>query len=393
MMMRAQNVYSFMFGQPSDLSELFYHIRGGSYIKNISSTSEQIISSRLPYFLKLTALQLFVFIPLFIAGLVTLVRKKLFPLFWMVLLYFLFLFIYQINNDQWSSTDAYMLLPFMLLSLPVFYGAYFYRDKIKAHIVLPILLAIQIVYNFPLHDRRSYPVSESLMKLLDKSAPANSILIVSDWSLLIQYYYYRIVENFRPDLVVLNNDIKFTNYKILQKLYPGFYKSVQTEYDDFVKKMGEEHPHQVINTGCDLSSPALVSSFKTLIRKIEGVARTENKYLLTDPRSHYFMSTNNYYDSRRFVSGCFSSSMPGDSSANDYFLSLDFPFLNSPMLYADPSALDKLVDFQAMLDRYIDFYSANRDSLHLSQAQFAHERIIKMQREMKKSMSFAYTIK
>ena len=390
MVMRAQHDYPFMFGKPDTISELFYHISGGSYSKNISSTSEKIISSRIPYFLKLTAMQLFVFFPFFIAGIVIIIRKRLYSLFWIIILYFLFLFLYQLNNNQWSSTDAYMLLPFMVLSIPVFYGAIFYIDKIKAYYVLPVLLCIQIAYNFHLHDRRSYPVSDSLMNLLDKSAPANSIILVSDWSMLIQYYYYRLVENFRPDLVVLNYDFKFTHYRILPKLYPVFYKLIQPEYDNYIHQLSIEHPHQAVNTGCDLSSPALLSSFKTLLLKIENTAKSQNKYFLTDPRSHYFYSSNNFYEPKRFVSGCFSSSMPGETSANDSFLKLGFAFLHSDLLYADPAALDKLVDFQAMLDRYLEYYTSINDSTRISNTQVAHDRIIKYQREMKKSMSFAY---
>ena len=390
MYLRAQYDYPFMFGKPESISELFYHIRGGSYTKNISSTSDKIISSRIPYFLKLTAMQLFVFLPFFIAGLYYLIRRKLFPLFWTILIYFLFLFFYQLNNNQWSSTDAYMLLPFLVMTLSIFYGAIYSSNKIKVEYILPVLLAIQIGYNFHLHDRRSYPVSESLMSLLDKSAPLNSIVIVSDWSTIIQYYYYRIVENFRPDLIVLNYDFKFTHYKILPTFYPEFYKIIRPEYDEYIRQLTKEHPHQAVNTGCDLTSPALVSSFITLLHKVETIAQSQNKYFLTDPRAHYFYSSNNYYEPKRFVSGCFSSSKAGEPSANDNFLKLDFPFLKSDLLYTDPAALDKLVDFQAMLDRHTEYYLSIKDSVRYSNTLLAHDKIIKYQRDMKKSMSFAY---
>jgi hypothetical protein len=390
MVYRAQSEYPFMFGAPSTFSELIFHMSGGAYTKNITATSEKIISARVPYFLKLTSLQLFVFLPFFIAGILVMVRKKLYPLMWLVIIYFLFLFLYQLNNNQWSSTDAYMLLPFFVLMLPVFYGVIFYADKIKAQFVIPFLLCIQIIYNYPTHDRRTYPVSETLMNLLDKSAPKNSVVIISDWSLIIQYYYYRIVENFRPDLVVLNYDLKFTHYRILPVLYPEYYKKIKPQYDKFIEELGKEHPHQIINTGCDLSTEVIVNSFKALLGKIESNAKTENRYLLTDPRAHYFFSTNNYYDPRRYVSGCFSSSIPGDSSANDNFLKLDLPILKSKLLFEDPAALDKLVDFQAMLDRHIEYYTANNDMIRLRNAQDAHDRVIKFQRDMKKSMSFAY---
>jgi hypothetical protein len=393
MFWRAQSDYPFMFGQPDTLSELFYHMRGGSYAKNLSSASTDIISSRLPYFLKLTGVQLFLLLPFFLLGIAYLVARKLTRLMWMVVLFFLILFIYQLNNNQWSSTDAYMLLPFMTLYIVAFYAIVTHINKFKLQYVIPVIVVLQIAFNFKDHDRRTYPVSGSLMELLDKSAPKNSVIMISDWSTVIQYYYYRIVENFRPDLVVLNYDIKFTHYKILPELYPEYYKKIKPEYDHFIDELGKEHPHQVKNTGCDLSTNELMAAFKATLARMEAIAKKDSTYFLTDPHAHYFYSQQNLYDGRRFVSGGFSSSLPGDSTANNFFIELKLPFLDSPLLYKDPAALDKLVDFQAMLDRHIEFYQANNQPEHLAKAEAAKSRILKMQREMKKSMAFAYKIK
>ena len=82
------------------------------------------------------------------------------------------------------------------------------------------------------------------MELLDASAPRNSVVIISDWTTVIQYYYYRIAENFRPDLTVLNYDIKFTHFRILPILYPAFYTKIQPEYDGFIEALRSEHPYR-----------------------------------------------------------------------------------------------------------------------------------------------------
>ena len=393
MFLRAQHEYLFMFGQPKTLKEFIYHISGATYLENISSGSEQIVNLRIPYFLKLTTLQLFIFIPFFIAGIVIILKKKLFPLFTIIILYFLFIFFYQLNNNQWGSTDAYLLLPFMVLYFGAFYGAIYYSNNIKIQFILPILLIFQIYYNFTPNNRKSYPVSDSLMKLLDISAPKNSIIIISDWTLIIQYYFYRITENFRPDLIVLNNDIKFEHYKMLPLLYPDFYNQIKFEYDSFINELMKEHPHQVIGTGCDLTTLILEKKYKLLVNKIEEVANLNNVYFLTDPKAHYSFSTANIYSSSRYISGCFSSSMPGDSKANEYFLKLDFDFLKSPLLLKDPAALDKIVDFQTMLDRYMDFYKANNDIDKIQETQNAQNTIFKLQRKMKKNMPFGFVSK
>ena len=49
--------------------------------------------------------------------------------------------------------------------------------------------------------------------------------------------------------------------------------------------------------------------------------------------------------------------MPGTQGeiSAEAFLKMDFAFLSSPLLMNDPSSLDKMVDFQAMLDNHISF--------------------------------------
>lgn len=82
--------------------------------------------------------------------------------------------------------------------------------------------------------------------------------------------------------------------------------------------------------------------------------------------------------------------MPPDSISAAKFLPMDFTFLESPLLRHDPSCLDKLVDFQAMLDQHITYYSGVGDTLRARQAERSRDKILKLQRELKQSMSFAY---
>lgn len=393
MFLRAQQEYPFMFGKPDTISSMIYHMSGGSYSKNISNTSKKIIEARIPFFLKLTVMQLFLFFPFFLLGISTLWKRKNFRVLNMILLFFLFLFVYQLNNNQWASTDAYMLLPFLMLSVAVFFGIYEFYDRFKLAFVLPLFLLGQISYNYADHNRKTYPVSSDLMHLLDVSSPKNSIVLISDWSTVIQYYYYRIAENFRPDLVVLNYDLKFTHYRILPVLYPEFYKKIQKEYDGFIDALRAEHPEQIENTGCDLSTTTLVNSFRTVLAKMQAVAAEENRAFLTDPKCHYFYSNQKLYDPKRYVSGCFSSSVPGDSLSAAEFLRMDFPFINSKLLFTDAGAIDKMVDFQAMLDQHIFYYQANNDSVRMGQALKAKDHVLALQKEIKRSMSFAFSVK
>ncbi|TAH38769.1 MAG: DUF2723 domain-containing protein [Bacteroidetes bacterium] len=390
---RAQNEYLFMFSKPDTLDALFFHVRGGAYTKNLTDTSKAIISARVPFFLKLTMMQIGLLVPFLFLGIYSLIKRKQTALLLVILSYFFILFIYQINNNQWASTDAYMLLPFMVLMIAVLFGIREFFTKWKLTFIIPILLIVSVVLNFSSHNRKTYPVGKELMQLLDKSCPQNSVVLISDWTTVMLYNYYRLVENFRPDLIVLNYDIKFTHYRILPLQYPKFYKAIASDYDAFIDELRKEHPYQVITTGCDLSTVRLMDLFKKLVGRIETVSKNENRAFLTDPRAHVFYMNQKIYNPNRYVSGCFMSTVPGDSSSSNYFLDMDFKFLKSPLLFEDAGALDKLVDFQAMLDQHSAFYKANSDIQRLARSESTHTRIMKLQREMKKSMSFAYKIK
>ena len=388
---RAQTEYPFMFGQPKTLDLLWYHIKGGSYAKNLEATTETIRAARIKYFLNLTFFQYVVFLPVLLLGLYELMKKKLFRLLSFVVLFYALMFVYQLNNNQWSNTDAYMLIPFLILTIPAAYASAIWFDRFRLKVVLPVLLCVNVVYNFPLHDRSKYNVSESLLHLLDESAPKNSVILISDWSLVIQYYYARIAEGFRPDLVVLNYDVKFTHYRILPTLYPEFYRSIKREYDSFIAILGRAHPEQVTGTGCDLSSISLFNSFKELVNKVETVARQEHRALLTDPRAHFFYSQQKIYAGNHYVAGCFLSSVP--TADNDAFLAMREQWLDSPLLLRDPTALDKLVDFQAMLDNHFAYFTHAHDSARLEMVNAAKEKLMRLQSKMKAEMPFAYILK
>ncbi len=393
MFIRAQNEYLFMFSKPDTLDSLFFHLRGGAYAKNLTQTSKAIVSARIPFFLKLTIEQLGVFIPFLLIGIYSLYKSRRGKLAFIIITYYALLFIYQINNNQWASTDAYMLLPFILLMTGAIYGMQDLFSKWKLIYAIPILLLLSTGFHYPSHDRKTYPVGRELMDLLDKSSPQNSVVLISDWTTVMLYNYYHLIENFRPDLVVLNYDIKFTHYRIFPLQYPAFYSKVKTEYDAFVNELKKEHPYQAISTGCDLSTPELMALFRKLILKIESTAKDQQQAFLTDPRAHVFYMNEKIYSPNRYVSGCFMSTVPGDSISAEEFLNMDFKFLSSPLLFEDAGALDKLVDFQAMLDQHIASYKANNDFLRLSMAEKAHDKIMRLQREMKKNMSFAYKTK
>ena len=389
MMVRASVDLPFKFGQPDNFSRFMFHVSGGAWMNKTLENSEGILGMRFPYFSWLLGRQYGLFLLFIVAGLVELFRKGWKKMAYAITGYFVLLQFYQLRLDQTGDSDAYMLLPYFTLALAIPFGAGWLMERSKQAVaILPILVVAQMLWNFPLDDKRQLDLSKSLMKSLDESAPKNSVILISDWTLVSQYYFYRIAENFRPDLVVLNYDFKFTNYKLLPIMYPEFYKLIQPEYDDFVRQLGAVNPQQIYNTGCDLSTPALGKAYTDLLMKTMSVCNAKQYPLLYDPHAFVYMLQNKLVSPNIFVSGCFVSQYK--TPVVNTFARLPYKWLDQPVIPHEPGAADKMVDIQAMLDfnrRYFDAIGDTADSRITSQS---YDKIINLQKSMHDNIPYLF---
>ena len=389
MFIRAQEVFPFEFGNPDSLSRITYHLAGGAWMKNTAASVDGLIGLRLPYFLNLTFYHFLFFIPFFIVGLYFFFRQKLFKLLFATLGYFLIIFFYQLRIDQTADTDAYMLLPFFMCSIPLAFGISSAINKYKfIGYLLPFILIVQVLFIYPRVDKSNYNVSSSLMAELDKAAPQGSIIMIADWTTVIQYFYERIVNNFRPDLVVLNYDIKFTNYEMLPALYPELYKKIKPEYDDFINKLGKNNPQEIYHTGTTLTTPELMGAYAAIIHKLRKIAEVENSYFLTDPKAFVFLVQQKVIPDQLIPAGPFVANR--STGTGDQFVYLDYRWLHTEVLLHDPAASDKLVDMEAALDFHKRYYKATRNNQKLQAATQNYNRIKFLQGKMKENMPFLF---
>jgi hypothetical protein len=389
MFVRAGAELPFKFGNPDNFERLIYHLTGGAWIKTTKKSVEGLWQLRMPYFSALVLWQYLFFLPFLFAGIFAVVKSKMFRLLAVLCGYYLIVQVYQLRIDQTSDTDAYMLLPFFMGSFLVAFGIDIVSRKNNIILwILPIVLIAQGLLVFPKTDKRDYNISETLLRELDRSAPPNSIVLIADWTLVIQYHFNRIVNNFRPDLVVLNYDLKFTNYKIVPTLYPEFYHQIQAEYDDFIFKLGQAHPQEIYNTGGTFDTPEIFSAYSAVIKKMRSISENEKRPMLVDPKTYVFLVKQKVIPDNLIVSGCLVSNMPTQVSTD--FTKLEFAWLDSPILLSDPAATDKMVDIQAMLDFHRMYHQFHKDSINLAQSQQSLNRILQLQRLMKKKMPFIY---
>jgi hypothetical protein len=280
-------------------------------------------------------------------------------------------------------------LPYFAFALAIPFGIGWLMERSKPAVaILPVLVVVQILWNFPLDDKRQLDVSKSLMKSLDESAPKNSVILISDWTLVAQYYYYRIAENFRPDLVVLNYDFKFTNYKLLPIMYPEFYKLIKPEYDNFVQQLGTVNPQQIYNTGCDLSTPELGKAYTDLFLKTVSVCGAKQYPLLYDPHAFVYLLQNKLISPNIFVSGCFVSHFK--TPVVNTFARLPYKWVDQPVIPHEPGSSDKIVDIQAMLDFNRRYFDAIGDTADSRITQQSTDKIMNLEKAMKDNIPYLY---
>lgn len=389
MFFRAGQDMAFKFGQPDNFSRFFYHLAGGAWQKNTLAQTEGLILLRFPYFSMLLIKHLFLFVPFALAGFVFLFRKKMNALAFSVLAYFLILFLYQLRIDQTADTDAYLLLPFFFFGLPVAAGIYAALQKWRwLRFILPVIIAIQITVYFPLQDKKDYNVSESLMKQLDECAPKGAVLLISDWTLVSQYNYYRFCENFRPDLILLNYDLKFTNWKLLPYNFPQLYAYIKPEYDRFIELLGQTHPQEIYNTGCTLNTPELMNAYVNTVLKIKAYCHDNRFAFMSDPRAFLFLKEYKIYGNESHMSGMLISDKPAGTGKS--FLTLPFEWLHSKQLLSEPAATDKIVDFEAALDFSKNYYRLLNDTVAYTKAEKSYQFIKDLQKKLKANMPFVY---
>lgn len=392
MFIRASQDMVFQFGQPDNLSRLFYHLAGGAWQKNTVTKTEGLVALRFPYFTMLLVKHLFLFIPFATAGFVFLFQKKMKTLAYAVLVYFLLLFVYQLRIDQTADTDAYLLLPFFFFGFPVAAGIYFSLQKFFwIRFALPVWVVAQIAFYFPLQNKKDFNVSESLMRQLDECTPKGAVLLISDWTLVSQYNYFRFGENFRPDLTLINYDLKFTNWKLLPFNFPQLYQYIKPEYDRFIELLGITHPQEIYNTGCTLNTPELMNAYINTVLKIKSYCRERNLAFMSDPKAYLFLKEYKVYGNESHMSGMFISDK--STTLGKSFLSLPFKWLHSRQLLSEPAATDKIVDFEAALEFSKSYYRLLNDTASCQSAEKSYLFIKDLQKKLKANMPFVYRSK
>lgn len=388
MFFRAAAELPFAFGSPDEPGRLLYHLSGGAWIKNTQAVVKGIVAMRTPYFLRISFEQFFfagIFIVLGIIYLYTGKRNRL----WLALLgYYLLLLVYQLRIDQTTDTDAYLCTPFFLLFALVPFGmARVCSWYARAFYFLPLIVIVQAVIHYPKTDQRDMDLSTALMKDLDTAAPKGAIVLIADWTNIINYHYARIHDGFRKDLCVLNYDLKFTHYDLFRRNYPEVYKSVSVSYDRYISLLEKYHPEEIYNTGCTLDQPELLAAYLQVVKDLQQYAIQHQVPFMADPKAYVFLSQQGVFPNAH-VSGSYVADRPGQG--NDEFLKFNHRWIHNKHVIADPAASDKLTDLEAAFDFQRMYWQQTGDEQRRQLAEKNYKTVKQKQNRMKKKMAFLF---
>ncbi|MBN2055231.1 hypothetical protein JW905_09935, partial [bacterium] len=150
--------------------------------------------------------------------------------------------LYEINEDK----DAYYITTFMAAALAAGTGLAVIMDGLvrkgwkRAGDFAPLSLLLPVallVIHWPDCDRSRDHRAGLVLAQLDRELPDRALVLTMEWQVYSPWLYQRHVENFRPDLTIIDvNLMRRTWYlEYLQRVYPAVMTEVKDEAAAFLE--------------------------------------------------------------------------------------------------------------------------------------------------------------
>lgn len=244
LLIRSSNLPLLNWGYPHNWEYLLRHITGFQYQVWMFSSSEAAKEQFL-YFLSNIPIE-FAYLS-FIFGILGLfVAYKISKINYLVLIIlFVFTIFYAINYDI-NDIDSYFLAAYISFAILSVLAIVFITVKLKLienkyllylFLILPLF---QVLLNFNSINQSGNYAYADYTKYILQTTEKNSLIISYQWDYLISpYYYYRYVENKRPDLIVVDKELlrRSWYYTQLEVNYKGIFKNLNYEKNEFLKAL------------------------------------------------------------------------------------------------------------------------------------------------------------
>lgn len=240
--LRASGNPQINWGNPVNLENILRHVSGKQYQVWLF-TSFEAAGKQLKYFLTNFPAEFgYVGLLFGIIGIVT-VYKISRIIFFTLLSTFLFAILYSINYDI-VDIDSYFLLAYMMFAFFIAFGFYktlhYLRKKwdLNIAIVLAFLISLfPFALNFSKVNQSNVHTFEDYTHTILNSTEQNSIIFSYQWDYFISSsYYFQLVENFRPDVTVIDKELlrRSWYYNQLKRNHPDVIKNLDRDISSFL---------------------------------------------------------------------------------------------------------------------------------------------------------------
>jgi hypothetical protein len=227
---------------PDTLAKILRHVEGNQYhvwlFSSMAAAEKQFL-----YFINNLPSEYLVNSFICIVGLITsFFTARKFFIFAGIL--FLFTVSYAINYDI-HDIDSYFLLAYIALAFFIVFGIvqiltllkHAKHPYITSVSLIAVFLILQIYFNFAEVNQSDVFTFEDYTKNILNSCSKNSVLFSYEWDYLVaSSYYFQYVENFRPDVTVVDKELlrRSWYYHQLDNNHPKLFSGMRTDVNNFL---------------------------------------------------------------------------------------------------------------------------------------------------------------
>lgn len=229
-------------GNPVSLEKFWWHFTGKQYRVWIFSSFESA-ERQVRYFLENFPKE-FAFLPLLFAafGLIFLFRNTRMMFLYTVIL-FLGCVLYSINYDI-HDIDAYFLLAYAATAVWMTFGVLAVVERIRnrwmQHALAAVIVAMPLYVHYENIDESKNFAVEDYTRNMFASMEPNAVVLSYQWDYFVSAaYYFQLVENVRPDVVVLDKELfrRSWYFQQLENQHPWLIARSRAEVDAFLREL------------------------------------------------------------------------------------------------------------------------------------------------------------
>lgn len=242
---RAASAPLFNWGNPGTPERFWWHVTAKQYRVHLFEAPIEQLAAHAAYFLELWFKQ---FSPLgfFLGGvgLLAILRRRR-RLFWFTAILVLLNVGFAVNYDIGEDIEGYYLPTFLAWAWCLAYGAQAvvgwarrpWRKAVTGAVLASVLLPVAV--HFPTNNRGRDRIAERYVENTLRGVEPGALVLTSDWQFYSPWLYRRHMENFRPDVAVVDTLMLRRSWylEFLERQYPDLTRAAAPELEAYRKQL------------------------------------------------------------------------------------------------------------------------------------------------------------